>query len=460
MRGKGIEALVLLGVCAALALPFINLAVGLPTSARLGGKGGSESYRAAADSLALKCSNCHSDQGKAPFYARLPFIQGLIETDIRQGTQRLDLAAAFAASPGRPAGEVVLAKVEHALDAGSMPPRGIYRWAHWNGTLTATEELDVRAWIGETRTAHYASSKAPPGGRADVLQPVPDPPADLDPGKVELGRTLYHDGRLSKDGSISCASCHDLAKGGTDGERYSTGVGGARGGINAPTVFNAALHLAQGWDGRAADLRAQADGPPNDPVQMASSWPEIVGKLDQDEELKARFLAVYPEGFSGPAIADAIATFEQTLLTPGGAFDRLLLGDEAALDGASREGLEAFRARGCATCHVGAALGGQSYEELGRYGDYFGDRGDATEADAGRFNVTKREEDRHRFKVPSLRNVELTPPWFHDGTVTTLEEATRKMARYQLGVQLEAAEASKLAAFLRTLTGQYGGRQL
>lgn len=314
-------------------------------------------------------------------------------------------------------------------------------------------------WVRGTRAAHYANPGVPEPLKRSVLQPLPKPP-QIDAQRAALGRELYHDTRLSKDNSLSCASCHDLAKGGVDREPFSTGVGGAKGGINAPTVFNAALQIAQFWDGRAADLAAQADGPPNNPKEMASNWPEIVGKLDADPEFKARFAAAYPQGLSGETIRDAIATFEKTLLTPNSAFDKYLLGDRGALSESARAGHDLFMAAGCANCHVGMAMGGQSYEKMGRAADYFAARGNPTEADAGRYAVTKNEADRQKFKVPLLRNVAVTAPYFHDASAATLADAVIIMGRVQLGRNFTTTEVNQMAAFLDSLTGEFEGRKL
>jgi cytochrome c peroxidase len=230
------------------------------------------------------------------------------------------------------------------------------------------------------------------------------------------------------------------------------------GDINSPTTYNAGFHFVQFWDGRAADLEEQADGPVNNPVEMASSWPEVIGKLEKDEALKKEFVAVYPDGYSSENIRNAIAEFERSLVTPDSRFDKFLVGDTEALSRDEREGHRLFMDRGCAACHVGKILGGQSYEKMGEHGDYFADRGgEVKKADLGRFNVTGKEADRHRFKVPTLRNVEQTAPYFHDGATTNLRDAVKIMARYQTDDGLTNQEAELVARFLRSLTGEYGG---
>ena len=283
----------------------------------------------------------------------------------------------------------------------------------------------------------------------------------MDPVKAALGERLYHDTRLSGDNTISCASCHDLALGGTDQHPVSDGIRGQKGGINSPTTYNAALNFAQFWDGRAATLEAQADGPPNNPVEMGSNWTPITETLVKDKAFVKEFTAAYPEGINKTTLTHAIAEYERTLLTPNSRFDKYLKGDEAALAADEKHGYQVFQEKGCATCHVGELLGGKSYEVMGLRADYFGARGGKlTDADNGRYNVTKDEKDRHAFKVPTLRNVARTFPYFHDGSKKTLREAVDAMATYQGGEALGEKDAQDVVKFLETLTGEYKGKAL
>jgi len=284
----------------------------------------------------------------------------------------------------------------------------------------------------------------------------------LDARKVALGEKLFHDKRLSKDGSISCASCHDLAAGGADApERaMSRGVGGAQGVVNAPTVFNARYNFRQFWDGRAASLAEQVAGPVHNPVEMATNWPDVIAKLGQDSALVQQFQAIYPDGVQGKNIQDAIAAFEMTLTTPNARFDQWLRGDKAALTAEEQEGYRLFKSYGCVACHQGQNIGGNMYQTFGVMGGYFTARGHPTEADKGRFNITRNPDDMYVFKVPSLRNVAVTPPYFHDGAARTLEQAVDVMFRYQLGRDAPPGDKALIVKFLRTLTGQYQGRPL
>jgi cytochrome c peroxidase len=278
---------------------------------------------------------------------------------------------------------------------------------------------------------------------------------DLDPGRVALGERLFHDPALSSDGTISCSTCHSLATGGVDRRRTSIGIGGAVGPINAPTVFNAGLNFVQFWNGRAASLEEQAGGPLTAAAEMGSAWPGILDVLRGDPGYAAAFAGSYPEGITEASVRDAIATFERSLATPDAPFDRYLQGDTEALPAAARAGYEAFVDLGCIACHQGAGVGGNMFQRFGVMGDYFGDRGGLTEVDLGRFLVTGDEADRHVFKVPSLRNVAETAPYFHDGSAATLEDAVRTMAKYQLGRHLDEQEIMEIVAFLGSLTGSY-----
>lgn len=289
----------------------------------------------------------------------------------------------------------------------------------------------------------------------EPILPLPPAPA-LDPGKVALGKKLFHDPRLSRDNSISCASCHDLSKGGTDQSRYSTGINGSVGNVNAPTVFNAGLNVAQFWDGRAGSLEEQAAGPVHNPAEMGSTWDEVMGKLREDGEYRALFRRTYPDGITSANIAEAIATFERSLMPPNARFDRYLRGEKNVLSPDEQEGYRRFVNHGCTSCHQGAGIGGNMFQRFGVMGDIFSDR-PQTKADQGRFNVTGLEEDRHVFKVPSLRNVALTYPYFHDGSARTLSDAVRIMGKFQLGKDLSREDVRLIVAFLNTLTGEWQG---
>lgn len=299
-------------------------------------------------------------------------------------------------------------------------------------------------------------------GQAGLDEPIKPIPTDqkLDPAKVALGDRLFHDKRLSRDNTMSCASCHDLGRGGVDGSPFSVGIGGAKGGINAPTVYNAALNFRQFWDGRAASLEEQAAGPVHNPIEMGSNWAEVLGKLNKDAALVGEFKKIYPDGLKPRNIQDAIAVFERSLVTPNARFDKYLRGDKTALSGDEVRGYQLFKSYGCVACHQGVNVGGNMFQTFGVMGDYFGKRGNPQPSDLGRYNVTKVESDKHVFKVPSLRNVALTAPYFHDGSAQTLQDAVDVMFKYQLGRPAAPQDKELIVKFLNTLTGERNGKLL
>lgn len=294
--------------------------------------------------------------------------------------------------------------------------------------------------------------------REEPISPVPAAER-VDARKVELGRRLFHDKRLSADGSVACASCHPLERGGMDNRKRSIGVQGALGVINTPTVFNATLQFALFWDARARDTRAQVGDPIADPREMATSWVDVIAKLKANSTYRDRFIDIY-ERVDEASVRDALGAFVDTLVTPDAPFDRWLMGDDSALPADAVEGYARFKALGCVACHHGVAVGGNMVQRFGIMGDYFADRGQVETADLGRYNVTQRKEDRHRFKVPSLRNVALTAPYFHDGSATTLADAVRVMAYYQLGRPVTEDDVRLIVAFLESLTGRWQGAPL
>ncbi len=286
------------------------------------------------------------------------------------------------------------------------------------------------------------------------VSPLPEKPA-VDEGIAELGSRLFHETRLSANGQVSCASCHVLEQGGDDGMASSIGVSGKQIGTNAPTVFNVAMNFSFFWDGRAETMEDQMDGPVHSPDEMASSWADIIDVLNASAEYQQSFDDLYDGEISERTIKDAIATFQRTLVTGGSKFDRFISGDRTLFSAAELQGYESFMSLGCVSCHQGVLLGGNLYQRLGIFEDYFGDRGNVSAADYGRFNVTGAEEDRYYFKVPSLRNVALTAPYLHDGSVPYLADVVSIMAYYQLGLSLDTNQIEYLVAFLKTLTGTH-----
>jgi cytochrome c peroxidase len=286
-----------------------------------------------------------------------------------------------------------------------------------------------------------------------VLGVIPDkmPGSEHDtPARIELGRKLYFERGLSINNSQSCNSCHmvDKQRGGVDNEPTSPGAFGKRGGRNSPTTLNAGFQIAQFWDGRAANLKEQAKGPVLNPIEMAMpSEPEVLARLRQHREYPALFKKAFPndaDPITYDNFAEAVAAFERTLITRD-RFDDFQKGSNAALKGDELKGAHLFLTIGCTTCHNGPVIGGQMFMKLGLVHPY-------PTKDEGRFEVTKDPDDKFKFKVPMLRNIAITGPYFHDGSIKTLEEAVRKMAYHQLDKQLTDTEVKQIVAFLNTLT--------
>jgi len=277
--------------------------------------------------------------------------------------------------------------------------------------------------------------------------------------KVALGERLFHDKRLSHDNTISCSSCHDLKRGGTDRLPTSIGINGAIGQLNAPTVFNSGFNFKQFWDGRSDSLEQQASGPVHNPIEMGSNWNEVIQKLQLDADYVTAFNRIYSEGITAEAIADLLATFQRSLVTPNSRFDQYLRGMKNALSANELSGYQLFKEYGCVSCHQGINLGGNMFQKFGVIEGYFDGRS-LKKADYGRFNLTGLEEDRHVFKVPSLRNIAVTAPYLHDGSAAKLEDVVLKMGRYQLGRELSHTDIQLIIAFLKTLTGQWNGNFL
>ncbi|MGQ9370237.1 cytochrome-c peroxidase [Azospirillum sp. ST 5-10] len=282
----------------------------------------------------------------------------------------------------------------------------------------------------------------------EPIQPI-EPAKVANPSLVELGKKLYFDPRLSKSGFISCNSCHNLSMGGSDNLKTSIGHNWTQGPINAPTVLNASLNVAQFWDGRAMTLQDQAGGPIANPGEMAFTHALAVTLLSSIPGYVNEFKTVFgQEQITIEEVTRAIAAFEETLVTPNSRFDKWLKGDKTALTNDELEGYELFRDSGCTACHNGAAAGGNTFQKMGVMEPY-----QTTNPAEGRVAVTKEEADRFNFKVPTLRNVELTYPYFHDGQATTLTQAVDVMGRIQLGRKFSDSENAKIVAFLHTLTG-------
>lgn len=405
-----------------------------------------------------KCMSCHTTNYELPFYAKVPGIKAIIEKDYKDGLRAMDLNLEFAGpAKGKAISEVVLSKMEWVIQNNTMPPAK-FTAVHWSSRLTDADKKNILDWVKVSRANHYSTKLNAKDKANEPLQALPKS-IPTNAKKVALGEKLFNDKRLSGDDTVSCASCHLLEKAGTDGKRFAEGVRKQFGDINAPTTLNAAFNVSQFWNGRAADLQEQAGGPPFNPIEMDSKdWAQVIAKLQKDPEFTAAFVAVYPSGWTGENITNAIAEYEKTLITPNSRFDKWLMGDNKALTATEVEGYNRFKAYRCASCHVGKSIGGQSFEFMDLKKDYFADRGNPLGSDEGLKGFTKKDADLHKFKVPNLRNIELTAPYLHDGTVTTLDETVRIMGVYLSGMDLPKADRDLVVAFMRTLTGELHGK--
>lgn len=420
--------LIALGICAAalllvIALPISNLFIKRPLLA----SSEDPQFKVVSDLLTRKCADCHSsDLSEYPLYHSFPLAREIIARNIENGRR------SFLLNQDKLSGKVKfsaddLSRLSQALAKGNMPPLQ-YILLHWDSALNAKEERLLVNWI-KKRSGEY-----------DIKAIPNENPFHPDPAKAQLGKLLFNDKRLSADASVSCASCHRLDEGGSQHTRYATGVKGRIASCNTPSVYNAAYNLSQYWDGRSRDLKAQAYAAISNPDEMNSSWELVQARLESDEALMREFKRCYAQGFNADTASDAIAEYEHSLITQGSRFDKYLNGDKNALSLEEKEGFELFKKHDCISCHAGPALGGLSYE-LSPVSNY-----------TGRFNVTHISSDRGKVKVPGLRNVELTYPYFHDGSAASLQEAVKIMAETKAGNALSSTEEEKLLSFLKTLT--------
>ena len=284
---------------------------------------------------------------------------------------------------------------------------------------------------------------------AGPIQPIPKK-FTIDKSWVVLGKALFHSPLLSKDNTISCASCHMINSGGDDGFPVSTGVNNTQGERNSPTVLNAVFNFRQFWDGRVSSLSQQAEGLVHNPIEMASSWDEVIKKLSNDEYFNTTFNELSADGITAANIVKAIATYEESLITPNSPIDNYLLGNKNALSAQQVRGLNLFIDYGCATCHQGRNIGGNIYQKLGRINDI----PEVLTLDKGRFLVTNDIDDEYLFKVPSLRNIAETAPYFHNGAINNLPDAVRIMASSQLGRELSLDEVEDIVALLHSFSAK------
>lgn len=308
-------------------------------------------------------------------------------------------------------------------------------------------------------TSSWAQPKAARTG--EPIQPLPPAPAGLEPAKVQLGAKLFADPRLSADGSVSCQSCHLPNAGGADPRRHSVSAFGKVRELNSPSIFNLeVLTAGLNWTGRTQNLDKQIAGSISNADTMAFAWPKVLEILAADAAVAAQMKAAYggEQPVSQENVSHAIVSFERSLVTPS-RFDDWLKGDDRAITAQEKKGYALFKEKGCVACHNGVAVGGNSFQRFAPIGNYWSyretmKRGAMVEPDKGRFVVTKKPEDMHVFRVAPLRNVALTAPYFHDGSVPTLDEAIMLMGRHQLGIEIAPKERKDIEAFLKSLTGK------
>lgn len=318
----------------------------------------------------------------------------------------------------------------------------------------------------EREPAETATLEAPSPSYATADAPFEPLPLSVGGGPAAvLGKKLYADSIMSIDGTLTCFSCHDVQKGGTDGLRTAHVVSRATGQINTGTIFNLAFNFRFNWNGKFVTLLNHINGPVTGKNLMGMSWPVLLERVQGIDEYQRMFGDVYEDGVTIDNIQHAVTEYQLSLVTPNAPFDRYLRGQVDALDVQEKEGLRLFKSLGCVSCHQGINIGGNLFAVIGVMGDYFADReregrGGLVDTDFGRYQVTKLPEHKHVFRVPSLRNVACTRPYFHDGSIGELEDAVDAMGRYQLGRTLTTEEKSLLVRFLKTLTGEYEGKPL
>lgn len=404
-------------------------------------------FKQVSDILVKKCADCHTqDLAQHPLYFGFPIAESIIHKNIKNGQKSFLLNRNKLSGKEQFSANDIL-KLTSAMAKNNMPPKQ-YLMLHWDSELSEAEQKLLVTWIRK---------------RAKIFDIRPIPQENFlkpNEAKAALGQQLFNDKSLSADNSVSCASCHSIEKGGTDNLKAARGAGGVQGTLNTPTVLNAAYNIRQYWDGRARDLKAQVGIAVSNKSELASSWSQVLANVSKQGKYSAEFKSLYPEGITADSISDAIAEYENTLLTPGSRFDKFLMGDKSALSADEKAGFEVFKKHECYDCHSGPAFGGLSFELMGYNTPYFAKGESPNKDENGRFNVTQSLSDLHKFKVPTLRNIELTYPYLHDGSASTLEDAVKAMSKYQIEKPLTESECKQVVAFLRSLTGCLNGKPL
>jgi cytochrome c peroxidase len=303
-----------------------------------------------------------------------------------------------------------------------------------------------------------AAASQPAQKNQEPISPVS--PVEMDAAKVALGEALFQDVRLSRDDAIACTACHRLDEGGGEGRARSISAGGRLLDFNAPTVFNVAGNFRLNWRGNFRTLEEQNEAVLVDPSLMNTSWEELLPKLREDSAYARQFAAAYGSAPNRESVLAALAAFQRSLATPDARFDRFLKGERNAVSEDELRGYELFKEYGCIACHQGENIGGNLFQKFGIFADPFADQETMADGDLGRFTITGQERDRHVFRVPSLRNVALTAPYFHDGRTASLAEAVKIMAHNQLGREIPDRDIRSIVGFLNSLTGEFRGQPL
>lgn len=427
----------------ALALPLSNFFL---QPAQVQTATGDLQFQAFSKVLQNSCVDCHStDLTAYPLYYQLPAARALIDRDIAIAKTALCLNREQL-SGAEPIAMADLMAIARTVNEGSMPPAN-YRALHWKvaGGISSPDKLAILNYV-KSKNVQFE------------VKPISVEQSQESPQKLKFGAKLYVDKRLSSKNSLSCAACHNLEKGGADGLPFPSSVVGMNGRLNTPSVFNSRYNFRQFWNGRAHNLNELLASHLEDSALECSD--ALIAKLGRDPEYIKLSSQAYPDKpFSKELVVDALAAYVGSLTTPSCNFDRYLKG-ERVLSAEAIAGWRLFQEKGCVTCHSGVNLGGMSFEKIGLKADYFAYRLKKhqiaeSDVDAGRFNVTKVPSDRGKFKVPSLRNVALTSPYFHDGSVKDLAEAVQLMSEFQLDEKLSEKETEELVEFLKSLSGTY-----
>lgn len=323
-----------------------------------------------------------------------------------------------------------------------------------NGAIKA---LPIALWLHMPPLTPAAAAEG--ALRDEPIIPIPLS-SDLNPDKLILGELLFNDPRLSLNNQVACSTCHQLDAGGDDNKKIGISHDGASHVINTPTIFNSRYNFRQNWDGSIRTLAGQVDKVVHSHLEANTNWTELINELRQDAKLSEHFSKIYSEGISRDTYVDALTEFNKSIVTPNARFDQYLRGDDEAITKNEKQGYQLFKNLGCISCHQGINVGGNLFQKMGIFYDYFTARGSIQHADYGYMNVTDRRSDAFVFKVPSLRNIEMTAPYLHDGTAETLEDVIDIMGKTQLGRKISSSEIDLIAAFLKTLTGEYKNKPL